>query len=94
MKFARFLVLSAMIGVVPVLSLQAVGQQEIDPEHFDQAELAKAAKPAMKPNAGPRAKAAKRQRKSVVEAPHSWPIAASAHQAKAESHGSNLARVN
>ena len=55
MKFARFLVLLAITGVVPGPLMQAAAQQEIDPEHFDTAELAKTAKSAKQPKALPTA---------------------------------------
>jgi predicted TIM-barrel fold metal-dependent hydrolase len=49
MKFARFLVLLAITGVVPGVLMQTAAQQEIDPEHFDTAELAQTAKSAKRP---------------------------------------------
>lgn len=40
MKLPRIFVLVLALGVVPALSLQAFGQQEIDPDHFDQPAVA------------------------------------------------------
>lgn len=37
MKSLRFLVLMVVVSVVPGFLLQAYGQQEVDPDHFDQA---------------------------------------------------------
>ncbi len=84
MKFARFLVLLAMTGVVPGLLMQAVGQQEIDPDHFDQAELAKTGQSAKQPKASPKAAALKDQRKSIGKATNASRITPRPHQVKAE----------
>jgi hypothetical protein len=91
MKFVRCLVLLAMIGAAPVLVLQAVAQQEIAPEHFDQAELAKAARPTLKPKASPRPAAVKDRRKSTggsVNAPR-----ATAGVRRAEAENKRIAAV-
>jgi hypothetical protein len=84
MKFARFLVLLAMTGVVPGLLMQAVGQQEIDPDHFDQAEVAKAARPALKPKVSPRAASAKDRQKSTAGAANASRATGGSRQPKAE----------
>jgi hypothetical protein len=84
MKFVRSLVLLAVIGGVPGLVLQVVGQQEIDPEHFDQAELAKAASRTVKPNASPRKAAVKDRQKAASVATDASHTTASPRQAKAE----------
>ncbi len=68
MKFVRSLVLLAIIGAVPGLVLQALGQQEIDPEHFDQAELAKAANPSSKPKTSPKGASLKQRQKPATYA--------------------------
>ncbi len=84
MKFARFLVLLAMTGVVPALLVQAVGQQEMDPDHFDQAELAKTAQSAKQPKAPPKAAALKTQQKSTGKATNASRIAPRPRQVKPE----------
>jgi hypothetical protein len=84
MKFVRSLVLLAMLGAVPGLLVQATGQQEIDPEHFDQAEPAKTAKPALKPKAGPRTAAVKDRQKSSGGAADASRATAGSRQAKTE----------
>ena len=83
MKFVRFVVLVAMTSL-PVLALPAVGQQEIDPEHFDTAELAKTAKPPTQPKASSKATTLKSQQRSVANASHGSPTKARRRQAKAE----------
>lgn len=50
MKPLRFLVLMVAVSVVPGCLLRAYGQQEVDPDHFDQA-VTKGA-PAAKAHAG------------------------------------------
>ncbi len=84
MKFVRSLVLLAMIGAVPGLVLQAIGQQEINPEHFDQAELAKAASPALKRKASPQIAAFKDRQKTAGKAATAPRPTAGPRQAKAE----------
>jgi hypothetical protein len=84
MKFVRFIVLLAMTGAVPGLVLQSVGQQEIDPEHFDQAELAKTAHSAKQPKGSPRATALKSQHKSIGKATNVSRITPRPRQVKAE----------
>lgn len=42
MKSLRMLVLTLAVGVFPVSLMQAHGQQEVDPDHFDQPAAAKA----------------------------------------------------
>jgi hypothetical protein len=84
MKFVRFLVLLASIGGIPGLVLQVVGQQEIDPEHFDQAELAKAASRTVKPNASPRKAAVKDPQKAAGRAASASRTTGSPRQAKTE----------
>lgn len=84
MKFVRSLVLLAMLSVVPGFVLPSVGQQEIDPDHFDQAELAKAAKPALKLKADHRAVPVKNRQKPTAGAASGSRAAASSRQAKAE----------
>jgi hypothetical protein len=42
MKALRMLVLMLAVGVFPVFLMQAHGQQEVDPDHFDQPLAAKA----------------------------------------------------
>ena len=42
MRSLRMLVLMLAVGVFPVFLIQAHGQQEIDPDHFDQPTAAKA----------------------------------------------------
>jgi len=41
MKALRMLVLMLAVGVFPVFLMQAHGQQEVDPDHFDQPLAAK-----------------------------------------------------
>jgi hypothetical protein len=36
-KLLRFLVLSIAVSTLPAFLVQAYGQQEVDPDHFDQA---------------------------------------------------------
>ena len=43
MKSLRMLVLMLALGVLPAFLMQAYGQQEVDPDHFDQAPAAKPA---------------------------------------------------
>jgi hypothetical protein len=84
MKFVRFLVLLAMTAAVPGLLLQAVGQQEIDPDHFDQAELAKPAKPALKSKPGPQTAAVKERQKPTAGAANASRAGAGSRQTKTE----------
>jgi hypothetical protein len=84
MKFARFLVLLAMAGGVPIRLMQAMGQQEIDPAHFDRAEPAKTAKSAIQPKASPKAVALKRQQKSIGKATGGSRITPGPRQVQAE----------
>ncbi len=42
MKSLRMFVLTLVVGVFPVFLMQAHGQQEVDPDHFDQPPVAKA----------------------------------------------------
>ncbi len=60
MKFVRFLILVAITSL-PVLSLPAVAQQEIAPQHFDQP-ATKATTPVTRAKAGPKTAALKNQK--------------------------------
>ncbi len=51
MKSLRFLVLLMAVAVVPMLSVRAHAQQEVDPEHFDQATAAITASKSHNPKA-------------------------------------------
>ena len=42
MKSLRMLMLMLAVGILPVILMQAHGQQEVDPDHFDQPPAAKA----------------------------------------------------
>ncbi len=93
MKFVRFLVLLAMTGAVPGLLLPAVGQQEVDPEHFDQAEPAKPGRTPLKPKASPRAAAVKQRQKSSGGAANASRAATGSRQANAENQRIAAAHV-
>lgn len=82
MKIARILVLLTMTCMVPTFLRPAIAQQEIDPEHFDQAELAKTAKPALKLKASLRAAAVKDRQKSTGGAADASRATAGSRQAK------------
>jgi hypothetical protein len=82
MKSARFLVLLAMTGTVPGILLQAMGQQEIDPEHFDRAEPAKTATHS---KAGTKTTTLKSQPKSIGHANNGSRTMTRQDQHKAES---------
>jgi hypothetical protein len=84
MKSVRSLVLLTMLGVLPGFMLPITGQQEIDPDHFDQAELAKIAKPAPRSAAGHRAAPVKDRQKPTAGAPSTSRATASSRQPKAE----------
>ncbi|HUI84299.1 MAG TPA: hypothetical protein VL240_08750 [Candidatus Binatia bacterium] len=91
MKFARFLVVLAMTSL-PVMSLPAIGQQEIDPEHFDQPVPAKTTQAAKQPKASPKAAALKNQQKSISKATNGSRISPRPRQVKAENQ--RIASVN
>jgi hypothetical protein len=84
MKSVRSLVLLAMLGIVPGFVLRSVGQQEVDPDHFDQAELAKAAKPALKSKVDHRAAPVKNRQKPSSGAASASRATPNSRQAKAE----------
>ncbi len=86
MKLVRLLILLLMTSVLPVLLLPALGQQEIDPEHFDQAELAKAAKPIAKSQGTSSALAGKRHEKSLAKANNHRRTVAESRPPKAGQH--------
>jgi hypothetical protein len=81
MKSVRSLVLLAVLGIVPGFVLPSVGQQEIDPDHFDQAELAKAA---LKSKADHRAAPVKNRQKPSSGAASASRATPNSRQAKAE----------
>lgn len=82
MKFVRFVVLAAMTSL-PILSLPAVGQQEIDPDHFDQPAI-KAAKPVTMAKASPKAASPNHQQKSATYAKNASRSTTGADQPKGE----------
>jgi hypothetical protein len=61
MKPLRMLVLALAVSVFPIFLIQAHGQQEIDPDHFDQPPAAKANVPTLKARTNHRASAAVHQ---------------------------------
>jgi hypothetical protein len=50
MKSLRLLVLMMAVGAVPAFLVQAHGQQEVDPDHFDQAVVKAAPGPKVQAN--------------------------------------------
>lgn len=68
MKILRILILLAMTSMIPTFLMPAVAQQEIDPDHFDQAEIAKTGKSAKRPKPDPES-AAPRSRKTSASRP-------------------------
>ena len=48
MKLFRLLALMLAIGVVPTFSILTQAQQEVDPDHYEQASVAQGNKPAAK----------------------------------------------
>jgi len=82
MKFVRFVVLAAMTSV-PILSLPAVGQQEIDPDHFDQP-TSKAVKPVVKAKASPKAASVNHPQKSAAYASNRSRTPSGSQQPKSE----------
>jgi len=83
MKFARFLVLLAMTGSVPGLLVQAVGQQEIDPDHFDQP-ATQAAKPVTRTKASPKGAVPNHRQKPATYASNASRSTSGTQQAKGE----------
>jgi hypothetical protein len=55
MKSLRMFVLALAVGVVPVFLMQLHGQQEVDPDHFDQPSAAKASVSTLKAQTNHRA---------------------------------------
>ncbi len=68
MKSLRMLVLALAVGVFPVFSMQVQGQQEIDPDHFDQPPAAKANVHSMKAQTNHHATAADHQARKHARA--------------------------
>jgi hypothetical protein len=84
MKFARFLVVLAVTGVAPVLLMPAAGQQEIDPDHFENPIPAKTVQSAAQPKASPKPAALKSQSNSVGKASRGQQTKTHARQLEAE----------
>jgi len=82
MKILRILVLLTMTSMVPTFLPPAMAQQEINPEHFDQAEPAKTAQ-SKQPKTSPKA-AMKKQRKSISKASNASRTTPRPPQVKAE----------
>ena len=80
MKFVRFLVLAALTSL-PVLSLPAVGQQEIDPDHFDPP-ATKAAKRVTSGKVNPKGASLKHRQKSAAYASRGSSAASGTQQPK------------
>jgi hypothetical protein len=68
MKLVRILVLLVATSVLSVVVLQARGQQEVDPDHFDQLGSARASGSQAKTPASHKVSTAKNLRKPVNEA--------------------------
>jgi len=84
MKFVRSFVLLTMLGAIPGFVLPSVGQQEIDPDHFDQAEIAKTAKPPLKSKADHRAAPVKNRQRPGAGATTASRATARSRPAKTE----------
>jgi len=85
MKIVRILILLTMTSMVPTFLTPAIAQQEVDPEHFDPAELAKTARSTKQPKAGPKAAALTNQQKPVGKTTRASRVTPRPSQAKAES---------
>jgi len=84
MEFARFVIV-VVITSLSILSLPALAQQEIDPEHFDQPTTYKAAKPVTRGKVSPKAAVLKNEPNSHGTANNGSRTVARQGQRKAES---------
>ena len=75
MKSLRMFVLSLVFGAMPLFVMQAYGQQEVDPDHFDQPAAVSA-----------NASTPKAQTKHTAASSHKQTKTASKHSTRKSSH--------
>jgi len=78
MKSLRVIALMLALGALPIFSMQAFGQQEVSPDHFDQEPAAQAAAKS--------AKAQNHHQSAHAQAQHHNANLASNHSHKAKHH--------
>jgi hypothetical protein len=93
MKSLRMLVLALAVGVCPIFLMQAHGQQEVDPDHFDQPPAAKANVSTLKAQTNHHATAANHQARKHASTASKQTGRKPNHYQDQTSQGSFLVRV-